>query len=618
MATKLEISELDFDSIKANLKAFLSQQDEFTDYNFEGSGMSVLLDLLAYNTHYLGFNANMLANEMFLDSADLRASVVSLAKAVGYTPSSSSSALANINVTVNGPGTSSLTMIRGTKFTSTVNETSYSFVNNADVTITPADGVYTFSNLDIYEGTYLNYKYTTNTSDIDQRYIIPNDDVDTNTLTVKVQNSASDSITNVYTLANGITALDSTSKVYFLQEVENGRYEVYFGDGVLGKKVEDGNIIILDYIVNNRGNANGASAFTLNGDIGGFSDVTITTNSIASNGAAPESIASIKYNAPRDYTAQDRAVTVEDYKVLVKSLYANAQSVQVYGGEDADPVAFGKVYISIRAKSGSNLTVATKESLVKSLKSFAVASVTPVIIDPETTFLNITTKFKYNSGLTTKAKSTLETNVLDTIGIYNQETLENFTGMFRHSVLTGLIDDTDSSILSNVTTIKMYKLIAPTLNEGLKYTLNFSNALFNPHSGHNSSAGGIISSSGFKINDDLSVNEHFLDDDGAGNLRVYYLNGTVRIYTNSAYGTVDYTTGQVVLTSANITSISNIDGAASTVVRIFATPDSNDIVPVRNQILEIDTANSSVSADVDTIESGSSQAGTTYTTSSSY
>ena len=618
MATKLEISELDFDSIKANLKSFLSQQDEFTDYNFEGSGMSVLLDILAYNTHYLGFNANMLANEMFLDSADLRASVVSLAKAVGYTPSSSSSALANINVTVNGPGTSSLTMIRGTKFTSTVNETSYSFVNNADVTIIPANGVYTFSNLDIYEGTYLNYKYTTNTSDNDQRYIIPNDDVDTNTLTVKVQNSASDSITNVYTLANGITALDSTSKVYFLQEIENGRYEVYFGDGVLGKKVEDGNIIILDYIVNNRGEANGASVFTLNGNIGGFSDVTITTNSNASNGAAPESIASIKYNAPRDYTAQDRAVTAEDYKVLVKGLYANAQAVQVYGGEDADPVAFGKVYISIKAKSGSNLTVATKESLVKSLKSFAVASITPVIIDPETTFLNLTTKFKYNSGLTTKAKSTLETNVLDTIGIYNQETLENFTGMFRHSVLTGLIDDTDPSILSNVTTVKMYKFIAPRLNEGLKYTLNFSNALFNPHSGHNSSGGGIISSSGFKINDDDSTNEHFLDDDGAGNLRVYYLNGTVRIYTSSTYGTVDYTTGQVVLTSANITNISNIDGKSSTVVRIFATPSSNDIVPVRNQTLEIDIVISSVSADVDTIESGSSQAGTTYTTSSSY
>ena len=618
MATKLEISELDFDAIKANLKAFLSQQDEFTDYNFEGSGMSVILDLLAYNTHYLGFNANMLANEMFLDSADLRASVVSLAKAVGYTPSSASSAVANIDLVVNGATASSLTMVRGTKFTSTVDGTSYSFVNNADVSIIPADGVYTFSNLDIYEGTYLNYKYTTNTADIDLRYIIPNDDVDTNTLTVKVQNSSSDSITNVYTLANGITALDSTSKVYFLQEVENGRYEIYFGDGVLGKKVEDGNIIILDYIVTNRGAANGASVFTLNGTIGGLSDVTITTNSNANNGAGPESIASIKYNAPRDYTAQDRAVTAEDYKVLVKSLYANAQSVQVYGGEDAEPVAFGKVYISIKAKSGSNLTTVTKTSIIQSLKSYAVASVTPVIIDPETTYLTVTTNFKYNSGLTTKAKSTLETNVLNTILLYNQDTLENFTGMFRHSALTGLIDATDSSILSNVTNVKMYKFITPTLNSGLKYTLSFNNAFYNPHSGHNSSGGGIVSSTGFKINDDLSANEHFLDDDGAGNLRVYYLNGTVRVYTSSAYGTVNYTTGQIVLTSAHITSISNVDGLASTRVRIFATPNSNDIVPVRNQILEIDTTNSTVTGDVDAIESGSSQAGTSYTTTSSY
>ena len=618
MATKLEISELDFDGIKDNLKTFLTQQDEFRDYDFEGSGMSVLLDILAYNTHYLGFNANMLANEMYLDSADLRASVVSLAKQVGYTPKSSVSPIANIDVVVNGATASSLTMVRGTKFTSTVDGTSYSFVNNADISIAPADGVYNFSNLDIYEGVYLNYKYTASTADIDQRFIIPNDSVDTSTLTVKVQNSSSDSITNTYQLVDGITGLDSTSKVYFLQEVENGRYEVYFGDGVLGKKIEDGNIIILDYIVTNRNEANGASVFTLNGTIGGLSDVTITTNINASNGADAESISSIKYNAPRDYTAQDRAVTAEDYKVLVKGLYANAQAVQVYGGEDADPVAFGKVYISIKAKSGSNLTTLTKESIVQSLKSYAVASVTPVVIDPETTFLTLTTNFKYNSNLTTKAKSTLETNVLNTIISYNNETLENFTGMYRHSALTGLIDNTDTSILSNITKVKLYKYITPTLNEGLKYTLNFNNAFFNPHSGHNSSAGGIVSSTGFKINDDLSLNEHFLDDDGAGNLRVYYLSGTTRIYTSSAYGTVNYTTGQIVLTSAHITSISNVDGVASTQVRIFATPDSNDIIPVRNQILEIDTANSSVSGGADEIESGSSQAGTSYTTTSSY
>ena len=618
MATKLEITELDFDTIKRNLKTFLSQQDEFTDYDFEGSGMSALLDVLAYNTHYLGYNANMLANEMYLDSADLRASVVSLAKQVGYTPRSAVAPVANIDVVVNNAIGSSITMSRGTKFATTVDGQAYSFVNNSDITIIPADGVYKFSNIDVYEGTYLNYKYTVNSSDIDQRFIIPNNSVDTETLTVKVQESSSDSTTNNYTLSTGITTLDSTSKVYFLQEVENGRYEVYFGDGVLGKSVADGNIVILDYIVTNRDLANGATVFSLSGTLGGFSDVTITTNSFANGGSESETVSSIKYNAPRDYTAQDRAVTAEDYKVLVKSLYANSQSVQVYGGEDADPVAYGKVYISIKAKSGSNLTTATKTSLVSQLKSYAVASVTPVIIDPETTFITLVTNFKYDSGKTTLAASTLQTNVLDTITLYNQNTLENFTGMFRHSALTALIDDTDSSILSNVTTVKMYKYITPTLNSGIKYTLNFNNAFYNPHSGHNSSAGGIISSTGFKINNDSSTNEHFLDDDGAGNVRVYYLSGTTRIYTDSTYGTVNYTTGQIILTSAHITSISNVDGAASTQVRIFATPDSNDIVPVRNQILEIDTTNSSVTAGVDEIESGSSQAGTTYTTTSSY
>ena len=618
MATKLDISELDFDTIKDNLKTFLSQQDEFRDYNFEGSGMSVLLDVLSYNTHYLGYNANMLANEMYLDSADLRSSVVSLAKQVGYTPTSATCSTANINVVVNNGVGSSITMSRGTKFTSSVNGQSYTFVNNADISVIPGDGVYTFSNVELKEGSLLNFKYTANTTDIDQRFLIPNDNVDTTTLTVKIQNSSSDSITNTYSLANGITALDSTSKVYFLQEVEDGRYEVYFGDGVLGRAVADGNIVILDYIVCNTDAANGASSFTLSGTLDGFANVTITTNSGAAGGSDQESISSIKYNAPRDYTAQDRAVTAEDYKVLVKSLYANAQSVQVYGGEDAEPVAFGKVYISIKAKSGSNLTTTTKTSIVQSLKSYAVASVTPVIIDPETTFITLATSFKYNSSVSTLALSTLEANVLNSITTYNNDTLENFTGMYRHSALSTLIDSTDSSILSNVTTVRMYKYITPTLNEGLKYTLSFNNAFFNPHSGHNSSAGGIVSSTGFKINDDLSLNEHFLDDDGAGNLRVYYLNGTVRVYTSSAYGTVNYTTGQIVLTSAHITSISNVDGVASTQVRIFATPNSNDIVPVRNQILEIDTTNSTVSGDVDAIESGSSQAGTSYTTTSSY
>ena len=618
MATKLEISQLDFDGIKDNLKTFLSQQDEFTDYDFEGSGMNILLDVLAYNTHYLGYNANMLANEMYLDSADQRSSVVSLAKQVGYTPRSASSSKARINVLMNNATGSTVTMSRGTKFTTTVDETNYSFVNNADVSISPLDGVYQFSDLDIYEGTYLNYKYTANTSDKDQRFIIPNNNVDTTTLTVKVQESSSDSTTNTYKLASGVTNLDSTSKVYFLQEIENGRFEVYFGDGVLGEAIADGNIVILDYITCNRDEPNGATSFTLSGTIDGFSDVTITTQGVAAGGDAPETIKSIKYNAPRDYTAQDRAVTADDYKVLVKSLYVNAQSVQVYGGEDAATPDYGKVYISIKAKSGSNLTEVTKTSLVQSLKSFAVASVTPVIIDPETTFITLETTFKYDSSATTKDVSTLETNVIEAITDYNTDTLENFTGMFRYSTVGKTIDGADSSILSNITKVKMYKYITPTLSSGLKYTLSFNNAFYNPHSEHNKSAGGIVSSTGFKINNDSSTNEHFLDDDGAGNIRVYYLSGTTRIYTDSTFGTINYTTGEIILTSANITSISNVDGAASTQIRVTTTPSSNDIIPVRNQVLEIDTTNSTITGSVDEIESGSSQAGTTYTTTSSY
>jgi len=618
MATKLEISQLDFDGIKDNLKTFLSQQDEFTDYDFEGSGMNILLDVLAYNTHYLGYNANMLANEMYLDSADQRSSVVSLAKQVGYTPRSATSSKARINVLMNNATGSTVTMSRGTKFSTTVDETNYSFVNNADVSISPSDGVYQFSDLDIFEGTYLNYKYTANTSDIDQRFIIPNNNVDTTTLTVKVQESSSDSTTNTYKLASGVTNLDSTSKVYFLQEIENGRFEVYFGDGVLGEAIADGNIVILDYITCNRDEPNGATSFTLSGTIDGFADVTITTQGVAAGGDAPETIKSIKYNAPRDYTAQDRAVTADDYKVLVKSLYANAQSVQVYGGEDAATPDYGKVYVSIRAKSGSNLTELTKANLVQSLKSFAVASVTPVIIDPETTFITLETTFKYDSSLTTKDVSTLETNVIEAITGYNTDTLENFTGVFRYSAVGQTIDSADTSILSNITKVKMYKYITPTLSSGLKYTLSFNNAFYNPHSGHNSSAGGIVSSTGFKINNDSSTNEHFLDDDGAGNIRVYYLSGTVRVYTDSSFGTIDYTTGEIILTSANITSISNVDGAASTQIRVTTIPSSNDIIPVRNQVLEIDTANSTITGSVDEIESGSSQAGTTYTTTSSY
>src|SRR5210317_2111182 len=614
---KLNISQLDFDAIKANLKTFLSNQSQFKDYDFEGSGMSVLLDLLAYNTHYLSYNANILANEMFIDTADLRNSIISLAKSLGYTPNSPKAPDADINVVVNNATGSTLTMNAGTQFTTTVDGQSYNFVTINSNTISPVDGVYTFSNLKIYEGTYVTYQYTVDTSDVDQRFIIQSTNADTSTLSVQVQNSSGDTTTNTYTKATSITELDSTSRVYFLQESEDGKFEIYFGDGVIGKALEDGNIVILKYVVTNKTAANGASAFSLSGNIGGFSDVSITVNSNAANGVEAQSNESIKFNAPKSYAAQDRAVTIEDYKAKVRELYANTKSVSAWGGEDAETPFYGRVYISINPTSGSNLTETTKNSIVTQLKRFSVASVTPIIIDPETTSLLLTSTVKYDEKATTKTAATLKTDVTNALTNYNDNTLNQFDSIFRYSKVLELIDDADSSILSNITTLRIRKSFTPTTGSSTNYTVYFSNPLYNPHTGHRSAEGGVLSSTGFKVEGD-ATNIYFFDDDGSGNLRRYYLVGSVRTYVDNTAGTINYSTGQVDINSVNISTIENIRGSASTVIELTVQPNSNDIVPVRNQILNIDVANSTITVTPDTIVGGSANAGVGYTTTSSY
>ena len=613
---KLSISQLDFDGIKVNLKRFLSNQSQFKDYDFEGSGMAVLLDLLAYNTHYLAYNANVAANEMFIDTADMRNSIVSLAKALGYTPNSATAPYADINVVVNDATGSTLVMSAGTQFTTTVNGLSYNFVTIGSNTISPIDNVYTFSNLKIYEGTYVTYQYTYDSTDVDQRFLIQSASADVTTLTVQVQNSSTDTVINTYTKATSITELDSTSKVYFLQDAEDGKFEVYFGDGVTGKALTNGNIIILKYVVTNKTAANGASSFSLSGNIGGFSNVTLTVNSNAANGAEPETNQSIKFNAPKSYAAQDRAVTVEDYKAKVKELYANTQSISAWGGEDAETPFYGRVYISINPKSGSTLTQTTKNSIIDSLKRYSVASVTPVIVDPETTNIILTSTVKYDKTATSKTADTLKSETIEDLTAYNSNTLQSFDSMLRHSKLIEIIDDVDTSILSNITTLKIRKSFTPTIGSSTNYTVSFSNALYNPHSGHNASAGGILVSSGFKIGS--SANEYFFDDDGAGNIRRYYLVGDVRTYADNSAGTIDYATGAIAVNALNISSISNIRGLASTIVELTVTPNSNDIVPLRNQILNIDVANSSITVEVDTLVGGSSNAGIGYVTTSSY
>ena len=613
---KLSISQLDFDGIKTNLKRFLSNQSQFKDYDFEGSGMAVLMDLLAYNTHYLAYNANVAANEMFIDTADMRNSIVSLAKALGYTPNSATAPYADINVVVNDATGSTLVMSAGTQFTTTVNGLSYNFVTIGSNTISPIDNVYTFSNLKIYEGTYVTYQYTYDSTDVDQRFLIQSANADVTTLTVQVQNSSTDTVINTYTKATSITELDSTSKVYFLQEAEDGKFEVYFGDGVTGKALVNGNIIILKYVVTNKTAANGASSFSLSGNIGGFSNVTLTVNSNAANGAEPETNQSIKFNAPKSYAAQDRAVTVEDYKAKVKELYANTQSISAWGGEDAETPFYGRVYISINPKSGSTLTQTTKNSIIDSLKRYSVASVTPVIVDPETTNIILTSTVKYDKTATSKTADTLKSETIEDLTAYNSNTLQSFDSMLRHSKLIEIIDDVDTSILSNITTLKIRKSFTPTIGSSTNYTVSFSNALYNPHSGHNASDGGILVSTGFKIGS--STNEYFFDDDGAGNIRRYYLVGVVRTYADNSAGTIDYATGAIAVNALNISSISNIRGLASTIVELTVTPNSNDIVPLRNQILSIDVANSSITVEVDTLVGGSSNAGIGYVTTSSY
>ena len=617
-SNKLTVSEFDFDNIKANLKKFLQSQSEFQDYNFEGSGFAILLDILAYNTHYLGFNANMLANEMYLDSADIRQNIVSIAKMLGYTPNSVTAPVANLSITVNTNNEypASITIPQGTAFTTSVDGTSYQYITNEDYTITPLNNVYTFPSVDIYEGTLVTYRYVVDSTDPDQKFIIPNNMADvTSTLKVKVQNSTTDTTQYVYSKLN-VQDVESTSKVYLTQEIENGNFQVMFGDGVLGKKLEDGNIVILEYIVTNADASNGASNFTLSTNINGYSGISIVVNSISQGGSPAESKESIRFNAPLFYSAQNRAVTATDYESIVKKLYPNALSVSAWGGENDEQPVYGVVKIAIAAASGSTLTNYTKQSIINKLKPYNVASVRPVIVDPQITSILITSNIKYNTRLTSNSKETIQSNVINNIINYNDSTLQTFSGIFRYSKVVSLIDGTDSSITSNITTIKIRKDFTPILNSSQQYNIYFRNTLYNPVQGYNSSQGGIVSSSGFKISGDIT-NVYFLDDDGLGKIRRYYVQGSTRIYSATNQGKIDYATGQITLDSLNITEVQNIRGKESSVIEITVIPNSNDIVPVRDQILKIDTENSSFTVEIDTYASGSSQAGIGYTTSPS-
>jgi len=606
----INTTELDFDAIKSNLKTFLKGQSAFADYDFEGAGLSVLIDLLAYNTHYNALYTNLAINESFLDSASKRSSVVSRAKEIGYVPYSSSAATATVNITVSSTTSTpaTLTLPAYSSFSTSIDGEQYTFYTIESIVATRVGSTYTFTNVNIKEGTPLTFKYTV----VDgTQYIIPNQKVDMSTLSVRVQDSATSSNFATWINQELIINLNSTSKVYFIKEIEGQFNELEFGNGVIGKALSNGNIVNLTYLVTNEDAGNGARVFTYTGStlLGG--SVAVTTSTPAVGGAVAETIDSIRYNAPRAYSAQNRAVTVEDYRTMVFRLYPEAQTINVWGGENNDPPVYGKVFLSIKPTTTDVLTQNQKDYIKDSiLKQKNVVSITPEIVDPEYINIKIETSVYYNPRLTAKSENTLKSLVVQTIKDYNTNNLNSFTGVFRHSNLSALIDNTEDSIISNITTLKLHREVDVQYNTNANYTINLANPIFGSGVPEQS-----ILSTGFYIagNDNIVYIEDLPTDTNTGQLRLWYYNGGIKTYLRT-FGSVDYPKGIIKLTELEITGIDLTD---SPVLELMIKPQSNDVVSIRNQLVTIPDTNITVNVVLDKVSVGDPGGGTNYIFTSS-
>ena len=618
MATNLNVTELDFDQIKQNLKNFLKQQDEYTDYDFDGSGLSTLLDVLAYNTHYNALNAHYSLNEAFLDSAQIRGNVVTRAKLLGYTPRSVLSARARVTITVDiadqdantQANTTVLTLPRGTKLKSEVGNDKFEFTvlneQQADKG-GPNNTLFVFNDVEIAEGTYKSLLYRVDNDIENQKFQLGDKDADTSTLRVRVQENEDALTHDIYTKFESLLNIDSTSQIYYLQENPSELFEVYFGDGIIGKKPINNNIVTLDYVYTKGEEANGASSFSMVDNIGGFSGITVTKISDAAGGTARETLESIRFNAPLTFTAQNRAVTSDDYRGILLKNFANISSISTWGGEDNDPVDFGKVYVSIKPLTADKLTDVEKASIKDTiLKGKNVVSITPEIVDPAFTNLELDVFFKYNPNLTDRSSVDLQTVVKDVIADYNFNNLNKFDGVFRHSQLLKAIDAADPSILNSTVRPYMFQEITPSDVSGQNnHTLTFAAPFY--QSG--SSTDFILNSTSFKINNE----EHYLGDipiAGSTNRKVivYKIVDNVNITVVNDAGEIDVSKGTVTLHSFTP------DTAA--VIRITVTPNSLDIAPKRNQLLNIDPGKVVVAAQVDTITTAGSSGSIDYAVNS--
>ncbi len=609
MANKrISTAELDFDAIKTNLKEYLRGQSEFSDYDFEGSGLSVLLDILAYNTHYNALYTNLAVNEMFLDSASKRSSIVSLAKNLGYRPRSATAPTAVVDIRVTSPSSTpaSLTIPKYSAFTTTISGSTYTFYNTSEVTTTLNSSEYLFEDVSLKEGTFLTFQYTVANG---AKYIIPNIGCDLSTLTVEVKESAVSAESENYYEGTNIINLTSTSKVYFVKEIDNELYEIVFGDGTIGASLSNGNIVTLKYIVTNKDAANGASTFTYGGSSLAGGTVVVTTVTSATGGTDLESIESIRFNAPRHYSTQNRGVTIEDYKSLVTENVSNIESVNVWGGEDNNPPVYGKVFLSIKPTNATALTSQEKTNIINTvLKPRNVVSITPEIVDPEYIHIAIDSSVYYNPRLTSRSANDVKAIVETTIKNYNTTDLEQFDSIFRISKISRLIDASEASIVSNITKVTLHKPITPIYNVASEYSFVLVNPIYSSGEPEDS-----VTSTPFYISGD-TTNEYYIDDDGVGNLRLfYYVSSNVKTYVNNTVGTVVYSTGAIEIPSLNITSL----GTGYTELKLFIKPSSYDVVSARNQIALILDDEITVTMIEDKIAQGNSAGGTSHTFTSS-
>jgi hypothetical protein len=569
---KLKVTELDFDYIKEALKEFLSGQDEFTDYNFESSGMAVLLDLLAYNTHYNAFYTNMLASEMFLDSAGIRSNVVSRAKQLGYTPHSKQGAEATVDFKLDGitSGAAEITVSKGFKIGSIINSKTYLFTTTEAATAkrSGASTTYYANSVPIREGVRLAFTQTATGAE-NELFTIPNLDVDTRSLEVSVNGEQ-------YGLISDYTEATSTSKVYFLQEGDEEKYQIFFGDGVVGKSISVGDTISIQYITSRLGiEGNGAQVFAPGQSLAGKNPTIALTdsNSPASGGTSREAITSIKLKAPRGFETQKRTVTAQDYKTRLINDYPPIDTIKVWGGEDNTPPEYGKVYIAIKVKAGYTLSDFEKANIKDTLNKRNMVTVEPVFVDPEYLYLVLNADVTYDKRATTRTAAQLRSDVTATITGFALTDLNKFDNYFRHSNLLKKIDDTNVAIKNNAVGVQLRKEIVPTLNTSLYYTLNYDNELYHPHNTHMT----ILTSTLF-------------NHSGYANCRLEDFNGVVRVVTsdgktmvNRQAGTIDYDTGRVVLENFTPTGIA--DG--TTKINVTVIPKNTNILSKENSIITI-------------------------------